>query len=155
MDIKEVISRRVTLEEREGYALGKCPFHQGDRKTLMVIAELDHYVCFCCGREGNADDFIIRLKQAECVAAPVKRKDWRGTVYVLKLVGACYYVGYTRCLKRRWKKHLNGKGAYWTQAHPPLGVVEFFENAPFEMENEVTERYIRRYGWEKVRGGDY
>jgi len=155
MNITDVVGLRIALTERDGYALGKCSFCTAAKKTLVVIPGLDHFSCFSCGREGNADDYLIMLKKYERIPTPGIQQSWRGTVYVLQLADGCIYVGFTTCLERRWHKHVSGKGAYWTKSHPPLGILETFDNVPFAMENEVTERYIRRYGWEKVRGGDY
>jgi predicted GIY-YIG superfamily endonuclease len=79
----------------------------------------------------------------------------RGTVYVLELKNDCYYIGWTTNLRKRLAKHFQGKAANWTKLHRALRLLETYENATLRMEDEVTERYLEKYGQEKVRGGQY
>ena len=36
-----------------------------------------------------------------------------------------------------------------------IEVLEHFDDVPFDMENEITQKYMSRYGWQNVRGGKY
>ena len=81
-------------------------------------------------------------------------------IYVLKLENHNYYVGQTgNDTKKRIKNHFKGRGSAWTKKHPPqkikeiidLGMVTF--NKAEEIENLYTIQYMKKYGWEKVRGG--
>ena len=77
-------------------------------------------------------------------------------IYVLELVDGNYYVGITYNLNIRLSQHLSGSGAGWTRLHKPIRVVEvFFEGCDRKMEDEVTKRYMEKYGKDKVRGGSY
>ncbi len=70
-------------------------------------------------------------------------------IYVLKLENNKWYVGKTRCLKRRLKEHFSGRGAKWTQLHAPLECVEI---SFIIDEKTMTLNYMKKYGWENVRG---
>lgn len=72
--------------------------------------------------------------------------------YVLKLEDDRYYVGLTTNLKRRYQQHCDGKGAKWTQLYSPVEIIELQSG---DVENELTSKYIAKYGYGNVRGGDY
>jgi predicted GIY-YIG superfamily endonuclease len=78
-----------------------------------------------------------------------------GRVYVLKLEDGCYYIGYTNYFQLRMNQHFNRKGAKFTRLHPPIKILEVFDNATPALEHVVTKRYIRKYGVARVRGGDW
>lgn len=76
-------------------------------------------------------------------------------IYVLELKHGCYYVGVTKDPDLRFQQHVNGKGAVWTKAHPPIQCVELLNvTSPFDEDN-VTKLYMNTYGIDKVRGGSY
>ena len=82
-------------------------------------------------------------------------------LYVLKLSDDCWYIGLTRDILRRTDQHFSGEGALFTKAHPPIKVVRK-EELPFTklhdvipIETAVTMEYIKKYGSDKVRGGEY
>ncbi len=79
----------------------------------------------------------------------------KGTVYVLELEDGLYYIGWTRNLRKRLAKHFQGKAVNWTKLHRVVRLLETFENATLRMEDAVAERYLEKYGQEKVRGGQY
>jgi len=77
-------------------------------------------------------------------------------IYVLELEGNNWYIGITYNFSIRLSQHLSGSGAGWTRLHKPIRVVEvFFEGCDRKMEDEVTMRYMEKYGKDKVRGGSY
>jgi predicted GIY-YIG superfamily endonuclease len=159
MDIKDVIGRYVRLTRSGGIYRGRCPFHKDDPGMLTVIAGKDYYECRTCGRCGDAGDFVIgmRLKRSarRSRAERASYDKRRGFVYVLELVTGHYYVGFTQNLKRRICQHFEGRGSCWTKEYAPVRLLEVYKNVPFTMENKVTEDYLRRYGWQLVRGGEY
>lgn len=69
-------------------------------------------------------------------------------VYVLQLENGKWYVGKTSNVKRRVEE-MKMKGNEWTQLYNIVALKEVRENANLK---EVTLEYMRRYGWENVRG---
>jgi predicted GIY-YIG superfamily endonuclease len=82
-------------------------------------------------------------------------------VYVLELEGGNFYIGQTKNFKRRSKSHECGSAAQWTELHKPSRPSEFDptiypnESAAAKRETELTLEYMKRFGWQKVRGGAY
>ena len=82
-------------------------------------------------------------------------------LYVLRLQNGCYYVGMSRNVELRFKKHLRGKGAKWTKLSPPIEIVETIptelisDSEASKLEDQLTIKYARKYGKDKVRGGGY
>jgi predicted GIY-YIG superfamily endonuclease len=70
-------------------------------------------------------------------------------VYVLKLEDSKWYVGKTYNLNLRIAQHKSNNGARWTKLHNVIDCVKvsFIIN-----EKEMTLKYMRKYGWENVRG---
>ena len=70
-----------------------------------------------------------------------------------------YYIGTTtRPWGVRLQEHITGTCCKWTHKHLFRRVLWYREIDPEkwkELENEATLWYMRRYGWEGVRGGDY
>ena len=66
-----------------------------------------------------------------------------------------WYVGVSYCLNNRIAQHTSGRGSAWTRMHPVVEIAEVRMNATLTMERELTLSYMRRYGWEQVRGGPY
>ena len=59
--------------------------------------------------------------------------------------------------KKRFEEHFEGHGCKWTKRHGCRRVVSHFEvpiDQASQLENEVWMFYARRYGPERVRGGD-
>ena len=77
---------------------------------------------------------------------------FREYVYVLKLEGGNWYVGWTRDPETRIASHFLGRGAQWTRLHPPLSV---FSIQPGDMilENVMTIALMAKHGYQRVRGG--
>jgi len=74
-------------------------------------------------------------------------------IYVLKLVEGKYYVGKSDEYKTRIKRHFSLRGgSVWTRKYKPLNVVETIFDCSEIDEKETTLKYMRKYGWENVRG---
>ena len=76
------------------------------------------------------------------------------TGYVLELENNKYYIGITKNIVKRLKKHNNGNGSKWTQIYKPIRCIEYFEYSK-EKEREYTIKYMKLYGWENVRGAGW
>ena len=66
-----------------------------------------------------------------------------------------FYVGVSYALNNRIAQHTSGRGSAWVRLHPCVRIADVRMNATLAMEKEVTLDYMRRYGWEQVRGGPY
>ena len=90
-------------------------------------------------------------RMSEGSAKMTQRSGW---VYVLKLQDSCWYVGYSADPETRIASHFLGRGARWTQLHPPLAV-ESLQPGDEKLENVVTIALMARHGFQLVRGGRY
>jgi len=72
--------------------------------------------------------------------------------YVLLLEEGRIYVGLTTHLKQRLNSHCNGTGAKWTKLYSPEKLIDLYSG---DREDEITDNYIKHYGWQFVRGGYY
>jgi len=83
-------------------------------------------------------------------------------IYVLKLEFDKFYVGQSINFENRLKAHIKGKlSSEWTKKHKPIEEVEIIEtnftnisDAMF-LENSITLKYMKEFGWKNVRGGDF
>lgn len=73
--------------------------------------------------------------------------------YVLALKDSKIYVGCTNDLENRLRQHRNGHklSALWVLKYPYVDVLETV-NGGLQMEKLKTLEYMRKYGWENVRG---
>jgi predicted GIY-YIG superfamily endonuclease len=76
-------------------------------------------------------------------------------VYALKLRDNKYYVGYSTHLRSRVNLHREGKGAAWTRIHNFESIVELKVGGTKADETQLTLEYMKRHGWQNVRGGPY
>ncbi|MFC5402283.1 hypothetical protein [Cohnella soli] len=85
-------------------------------------------------------------------------------IYVLQLESGFFFIGQTEVelLEERIKYHMNNKNAgSWTSMHRSIAIAEVVRagcctsNEARILENIFTLQYMSRYGWYKVRGGDY
>ncbi|GAA4273732.1 GIY-YIG nuclease family protein [Aquimarina gracilis] len=84
-------------------------------------------------------------------------------VYVLLLENDKYYIGITTEIGRRFEEHQGQdyQGANWCKKYKPIKVIEEVETNTKRMkealivEDLVTLRYIKNYGYSNVRGGRY
>ena len=75
-------------------------------------------------------------------------------IYVLELQGGKWYVGKTKNIEKRFKKHSSGEGSVWTRAHKPISIKETSPGDEFD-EDKITKKYMSKYGIDNVRGGSY
>lgn len=73
-------------------------------------------------------------------------------VYVLKLIEERYYVGRTGNILRRIEEHFTSNGSKYTMKYNPLKVIEIEEELTSYDERNKTLEYMKKYGYEKVRG---
>ncbi len=109
---------------------------------------------------------IINEEAYAATGAPMYETKYGGTkdinapttIYKLNLRGGKKYVGKTTDIDRRTEQHFSGNGAKVTQKFKPIDgevvdeVPGFFSDY---LEQEYTEKYINKYGYENVRGGKY
>jgi|SRR6185437_10722285 len=77
------------------------------------------------------------------------------SVYVLKLANDKYYIGYSTNVYERITQHWHKKGAEWTKFHKPVKTIEILHDKDKAYETQLTLEYMRKYGWQNVRGGPY
>ena len=75
-------------------------------------------------------------------------------IYVWELEEKKYYVGTSGNLSQRLKQHSSEDGAKWTQKYKPVKIIEICLGNK-EVENRKTIEYMKKYGWENVRGGPW
>ena len=62
-DLTEVVrSHGVALREGHRFSMGRCPFHEDDTPSFMVVPDERRYYCFGCRARGDVIDFV---KQAQ------------------------------------------------------------------------------------------
>jgi predicted GIY-YIG superfamily endonuclease len=66
-----------------------------------------------------------------------------------------WYIGVSYALNNRIAQHASGRGSAWTRIHPVVRIAEVRMSATLQLERDVTLGYMRKYGWENVRGGPY
>jgi len=80
------------------------------------------------------------------------------SIYKINCEDGKKYIGETNNFDRRMDQHFSGRGAKVTQKFRPLDSTEL-ERVPGyfakEIEQEYTEEYIEKYGYNNVRGGNY
>lgn len=80
------------------------------------------------------------------------------TIYKMKLEGGKKYIGKTTDIDRRMNQHFSGNGSQVTKKFKPVEgevideVPGFFSD---QAEQEHTEYYIQKHGYNNVRGGKY
>jgi len=165
-DIVALISSYAELKKAGKDYKGLCLFHQEKTPSMTVSPEKQIFKCFGCGAGGDAVEFMKRIERKnfpEAIYSLALRiglieaeiSDTRGTVYALKLQQDKYYIGFSQNFDKRIQAHQSGNGAVWTKKYPMIEVLEYFEDVPFDMENEITQKYMSQYGWRNVRGGNY
>ena len=81
-----------------------------------------------------------------------------GQVYILRLSGKKWYVGYTDRSITRVLEHAQKKGAKWTKKYPPLKNYLYEMSSPdhtLEDEDRITLSLMAKHGIRNVRGGSW
>ena len=80
------------------------------------------------------------------------------TMYEVKCVHQKRYIGKTTNMDRRMKQHFTGKGSQVTRKYAPVSATAIATcNGYFSdrVEQYLTEKKIKKHGYENVRGGYY
>ena len=75
-------------------------------------------------------------------------------VYILRLGEGCFWVGRTDAIGPCVAEHMCGTAVAWTRLHRVLGV-DFAALGGTALETAKLVELALRYGWDKVRGGDW
>ena len=80
-------------------------------------------------------------------------------IYAITCEKGKYYIGSTqRSMEVRYSEHKNGQGSRWTRIYKPI-CYEILETCPlnklYSREHEWTIKYVQKYGFRHVRGGNY
>jgi predicted GIY-YIG superfamily endonuclease len=76
-------------------------------------------------------------------------------IYILKLEGNRYYVGYSPNVNKRIQEHIDGNGSSFTKKFKPVAVEKIKENVPEEHANVYVIKYMKKFGIDNVRGGSF
>ena len=80
-------------------------------------------------------------------------------IYKLGLEDGKIYIGKTGNVQKRMKQHFSGNGAKVTKKFKPISCKVVEEEVPGffsdDVEQEHTDHYIQKYGYNNVRGGMY
>jgi predicted GIY-YIG superfamily endonuclease len=76
----------------------------------------------------------------------------RMLTYALACENGKYYIGRTFNLNIRYAQHLAGRGAFWTEIHRPISIMEVWWG---DHEKDLCLEYMREYGFENVRGAGW
>lgn len=83
------------------------------------------------------------------------------SLFVLRLEGDKYFVGYSNNPETRIRRHFAGKAAEWTALHKPLETITtrplgfISESAAAQAADIATVALMRKAGWRNVRGGPW
>lgn len=80
------------------------------------------------------------------------------TIYKVECDKGVKYIGETGNFNKRANQHFNGTGSQVTQKYKPKSIKKLDKVPGYfakEVEQEYTDYYIDKYGYDKVRGGKY
>lgn len=150
-------NRAIKVKQKPYKKIEKPP-HKEPMELQNELAEVNRQI----------KELLQRKKHLHRTLSKMGQKQIRGSyfekpiiLYALELEDGCYYVGMTRNIDVRFKKHVKGKGSKWTKEHYPLRIIETREtkltddSEACRLEDEMTLEYARRYGMDVVRGGGY
>jgi predicted GIY-YIG superfamily endonuclease len=129
------------IRNPEAYAATGAPMHTGfTTKTGKRVRNPEAYAK--SGRQLYTDKDINEEK----------------SIYKVECQGGKKYIGETGDFDRRMDQHFSGRGAKVTQKFQPKSAKEL-ERVPGyfakEVEQEYTEKYIKKHGYNNVRGGTH
>ncbi len=73
-------------------------------------------------------------------------------IYVLKLEKDKWWIGISKNVRSQVRKMKKGKGNKWIQENALISVEEILAEGNIA---DITLDYMKKYGWEKVRGTKY
>lgn len=76
------------------------------------------------------------------------------TIYILELENNKYYVGRSKCSKKRILQHFNNNGSEWTKLYKPIRIISQFKGDSWD-EEKYTLITMDKYEIDNVRGGSY
>lgn len=100
----------------------------------------------------NEDDIELETFFQQFNNKPPYRKP--GHVYVLRLEGGYYYVGWSNHVWHRLMQHCLGVGSVVTKQFPPVKIVLLMEGTT-ETESKVTRAMREKLGDHRVRGAGW
>lgn len=78
IDIVDIISKYVPLEQKGKNYFGVCPFHDDHAPSMSVSKDKQIYKCFSCGASGNVFSFIENIENIEFPEAVAKLAEFAG-----------------------------------------------------------------------------
>ena len=76
-------------------------------------------------------------------------------IYVLQLNNNKYYIGKTIDPQFRLENHFDSSGSAWTKKYKPIRIHELIPNCSNYDEQRITQKYMKKYGIDNVRGGPW
>jgi DNA primase len=61
-NLAEVVSKYILLQQSRKALKGRCPFHNDETTSLMVMVDSNVFKCFGCGSEGGVVDFLSKIE---------------------------------------------------------------------------------------------
>ena len=61
MNLVEIASKHILLQQSRKALKGRCPFHKDDTTSLMIIAQSNYFKCMGCGAEGGPVEFLMLI----------------------------------------------------------------------------------------------
>lgn len=154
---------QATPRNTKKHKVASKPILRSERKEPMILlAELEQVIDEL--RVLNAKRRSIK-KQLHSLGhagrLPKAYREQNILLYALRLEGGHFYIGMTRNVEKRYRKHLRGSGSMWTKLMKPIEIVETRQtltnddSAAGLMEDAMTIEYARKYGTQYVHGGGY
>ncbi len=82
----------------------------------------------------------------------------RHYIYLVHCEDGVKYIGKTTDIDRRMEQHFKGEGSQVTQKYEPESYEVLAQCNGYDssrIEQKYTDKYIKKYGYENVRGGKY
>lgn len=105
----------------------------------------------------DINDGLIDLKITHNISEYINKE----CLFALKLEDDNYFIGRTSNIKLALLNELNGLGSEWTKIHRPIELLSVTEiktndkNNIRRLHNSYVVTYMKKYGFQKIRGGDF